>query len=55
MENGHSITGSEKVTRKYMSNITSQKGKTNIETFKNDKIVKLPWVPKLGPKLRKEF
>ena len=55
MENGHSITGLEKVTRKYMNNITSQKGKTNIETFKNDKIVKLPWVPKLGPKLRKEF
>ena len=38
-----------------MSNITSVKGKVNIETIKNDEIVKLPWVPKLGPKLRKEF
>ena len=27
----------------------------NIDTIKNDKIVKLPWVQKLGPKLRKEF
>ena len=38
-----------------MNSITSEKGKVNIETIKNDKIVKLPWVPKLGPKLRKEF
>ena len=38
-----------------MNNITSKKEKVNIETIKNDKIVKLPWVPKLGPKLRKEF
>ena len=54
-ENGHSITVLEKVTKKYMNNITSKKEKVNIETIKNDKIVKLPWVPKLGPKLRKEF
>ena len=38
-----------------MSNITSVKEKVNIEPMKNGKIVKLPWVPKLGPKLRKEF
>ena len=38
-----------------MNNITSVKEKVNIETIKNDKIVKLSWVPKLGPKLRKEF
>ena len=54
MENGHSITVLEKVTKKYMNNITSKKEKVNIETIKNDKIVKLPRVPKLGPKLRKE-
>ena len=54
-ENGHSITVLEKVTKKYMNNITSKKEKVNIETIKNDKIVKLPWVPKLGPKLRNEF
>ena len=54
-ENGHSITILERVTKKYMNNITSKKGKVNIETIKNDKTVKLPWVPKLGPKLRKEF
>ena len=38
-----------------MNNITSEKEKVNIETTKNDKIVKLPWKPKLGPKLRQEF
>ena len=38
-----------------MNNITSVKKKVNIETIKNDKIVELPWVPKLGPKLSKEF
>ena len=54
-ENGHSITVLEKVTKKYMNNITSKKEKVNIETIKNDKIVKLPWVQKLEPKLRKEF
>ena len=26
-----------------MKNITSKKQKVNIETIKNDKIVKLPW------------
>ena len=38
-----------------MNNITSKKEKVNIETIKNDKIVKLPWVPKLEPKLRNEL
>ena len=41
-ENGHSITILEKVTKKYMNNITSTKGKVNIETIKNGKTVKLP-------------
>ena len=54
-ENGYSTTVLEKVTKEYMNNITSVKEKVNIETIKNDKIVKLSWVPKLGPKLRKEF
>ena len=54
-ENGHSTTVLEKVTKKYMNNITSNKEKVNIETIKNDKIVKLPWVPNLGPKLIQEF
>ena len=43
------------VTKEYMNNITPMKEKVNIETIKNNKIVKLPWVLKLGPKLRKEF
>ena len=38
-----------------MNNITSVKEKVNIEKIKDGKIVKLPWVPKHGPKLRKEF
>ena len=37
-----------------MHNITSKK-KVNVEAIKDDKIVKLPWVLKPGPKLRKEF
>ena len=32
-----------------MNNITSVKEKENIDTIKNDKIVKLAQVPKLGP------
>ena len=54
-ENGHSITVLEKVAKEYMNNITSVKEKVNIETIKNSNIVKLPWVPKLGSKLRKEL
>ena len=54
-ENGHSTIVLETVTKEYMNNITSVKEKVNIGTIKNDKIVKLPLVPKLGPKLRKEF
>ena len=54
-ENGHSSAVLEEVAKKIMNNITSKKEKVNIETIKNDKIVKIPWVPKLGPKLRKEF
>ena len=38
-----------------MNSITSRKEKVNVETIKNDKIVKLQWVLRLGPKLRKEF
>ena len=38
-----------------MNNITSKKEKVNIEKITNDKIAKLTWVPKLGPKLRKVF
>ena len=45
----------QKVSKEYMKNITSVKGKENIETTKNDKIKKLPLVPKPGPKLKKEF
>ena len=54
-ENGHSITVLEKAMKEYMNNITSIKEKVNIETIKNDKVVKLSWLLKLGPKLRKEF
>ena len=54
-ENGHSVTVLEKVTKEYMNNSTSVKEKENIDIIKNDKIVKLPWVPKLGPNLKKQF
>ena len=26
-----------------------------MDAINNNKIVKLPWIPKLGPKLRREF
>ena len=38
-----------------MNNITSVKEKENTDTIKNDKIVNLPWVSKIGPTLIKEF
>ena len=38
-----------------MNNIIFVKEGVNIETIKNDKIVKLPQVPKLGPNSRKEY
>ena len=38
-----------------MNKVTSKKEKVNIETIKNNKIIKIPCVAKLEPKLRKEF
>ena len=38
-----------------MNSITFVREEVNIETIKNDKIVKLPQVPKLLPNLREEF
>ena len=38
-----------------MNNITSIKEKDNIDTIKNNKMVKLPWIPKLVPNLEKNF
>ena len=38
-----------------MNNVISVKEKENIDTIQNAKIVKLPWVLNLRPKLRKEF
>ena len=46
-ENRHNVSVLEKVTKRYMNNITPKKEKVNIETIKKDKIVKIPWVPKL--------
>ena len=54
-ENGYSITVLEKVTKEYMNNITSVKEKGNIDVIKNDEMVKLPGVPKLGSNLRKSI
>ena len=38
----HSITVLEKATEECMNNITFVKEKVNIETIKNDKILKIP-------------
>ena len=48
----HSITDLKKATKEYMRNITSIKEKVNVETSKNDKIVKLPLVLKLRPNFK---
>ena len=45
----------ENFTTEYMKNIASINDKENRDTIKNGKIVKLTCLPKLGPKLRKEF
>ena len=47
------ITVLGKVIKEYMNNITSIR--ENVGTIENDKIVNLPWLPKVGPNLRKEF
>ena len=36
------------LAKKHLESLTSVKEKVNIETIKNDKIVKMSWVPKLG-------
>lgn len=38
-----------------MNNVTFLKEKRNIDTIKNEQIVKLPRILKLGPKLKEEF
>ena len=38
-----------------MNNNTSVTEEENRDKTKNDKMAKLPWVPKLEPKIRKEF
>ena len=38
-----------------MNNVTFLKEKRNIDKIKNEQIVKLPRILKLGPKLKEEF
>ena len=38
-----------------MNSITYVKEKGNIDTIKNDKILKLPWEPNLGPTVEKRI
>ena len=45
-ENAHSITVLEKIAKQYTNNITFAKEKENTDTIRNDKIVRLLWVPK---------
>ena len=40
----------KKSSKIYTNKIISKKEKANIEIIKNDKIVKLTWVPKLSKK-----
>ena len=54
-ENEHNRNTLTNITTEYLRKINKQKsnGQNNIKSTKN--IIKLPWVPILGHKLRKEF
>ena len=54
-ENGHNRNTLASIVTEYLWNINKPKSndQNNIKNTKN--IIKLPWVPILGPKLRKEF
>ena len=51
-ENGHNRNTLTNIATKYLRNIN--KPKSNDQN-NNKNTIKLPWVPILGPKLRKEF
>ena len=53
-KNGHNRNPLTNIATEYLRNINKPKSNDQNNT-KNTKNIKLPWVPILGPKLRKEF
>ena len=54
-ENGHNRNTLANIATEYLQNINKPKSNNQNNTKNTKNIIKLPWVPILGPKLRKEF
>ena len=54
-ENGHNRNTLTNITTEYLRNINKPKSNDQNNNKNTKNIIKLPWVPILGPKLRKEF
>ena len=54
-ENGHNWNTLTNITTEYLRNINKPKSNDQNNNKNTKNIIKLPWVPILGPKLRKEF
>ena len=54
-ENGHNGKTLTNIATEYLRNINKPKSNDQNNTKNTKNIIKLPWVPILGPKLRKEF
>ena len=54
-ENGHNRNAPSNIATEYLRNINKPKRNDQNNTKNTENIIKLPWVPILGPKLRKEF
>ena len=54
-ENGHNRNAPSNIATEYLRNINKPKRNDQNNTKNTKNIIKLPWVPILGPKLRKEF
>ena len=54
-ENGHNRNILTNIATEYLRNINKPRNNNQNNTKNTKNIIKLPWVPILGPKLRKEF
>ena len=54
-ENGHNRNTLTNIASEYLRNINKQKSNNQNNNKNTKNIITLPWVPILGPKLRKEF
>ena len=55
IENGHNRNTLTNIATEYIRNINKPKSNSQNSTKNTKNIIKLPWLPILGPKLRKEF